>query len=241
MVSFHATQTRFVWSEPNSDPNDTVEVKGNHVQIGKNDVYKSLETKREPDEAVFEEALSYLFYKSILRTTPEGWAASFVTKTTPGNKNSLTLKYYKNYITESYLVAMKCGDKLRYLQPAQKLLQCAIRLLILWLVCFFAVIALVPSKSEVDRRANLTTAGITAGGSPASGRSDQIGNDLGNRPSRRQGQYSAGSSAPVSAVAQGQGGLTSGAASVAQAGSVGSAPATAAVSLPHVVGHGGKP
>jgi hypothetical protein len=242
LVSFHATQTRFVWSEINSDPDDKVKIKDKPGEIEKNGVHKNLEKKNEPDEAIFEEALSYLFYKSILRTTPEGWAASFVTKTkSGGNKNSLTLKYYKNYITESYLVALKCGDKLRYLQPAQKLLQCGIRLLIFWLVCFFVVIALVPSKAEVDMRANVKTAGIIADGCPASGQSDRTAGDGGNRINRMQQRDAAGSGTSVSTVLHGQGSLTSGAASAAQTGSVGSAPATASESLPDVTGHGGKP
>lgn len=175
LVSFHATQMRFVWSETATDAQEQEESgkqKAFARSEDRNDQHGK-DGKGKSDEAIFKNALSYLFYKSILRTTPEGWANSFVEKTALENdKNVLTVKYYKNYITESYLVAMKCGDKLRYLQPAQKLLLWAIRLLIIWLLCFFGTVALVPSKAEIDSKAQANArlaSGTTVGAQQLSG------------------------------------------------------------------------
>ena len=124
LVSFHATQTRFVWP------------------------------KEKSDEAVYRTANSHLFFRSILRTDPVGWAQSFIDKTAREDRpNHLTRRYYKNYIAESYLVAAKFGDKLRYLQPAQRFLQWAIRLLILWLLSLFFVVIFVPTASALDAKA----------------------------------------------------------------------------------------
>ncbi|WP_338638368.1 hypothetical protein [Burkholderia pyrrocinia] len=223
LVSFHATQTRFVWPE----------IKAVR-QGGAKDVDRS-------DEAIFDEALSHLFFKSIIRTKPDGWANSFVKKVASDNgENSLTVRYYKNYISESYLVAAKCGDKLRYLQPAQKLLQCSIRLLIVWLFCFFGVIALIPSKSEVEARAHAkpetSIEGRQVSGPLAGSTSDAPG-----ALHTRDQVNSTGLGMAVPGPMRQQDGLTFEATSAAQARSAGSMPASAAVDSPNVARQGVRP
>lgn len=110
LVIFHATQSRFVWP------------------------------KEKSDEAKYQKANSFLFYQSIFRTDPVGWSSSFVDHTSAKDSpDRLTPIYYKNYISEAYLIAAKLGDKLRYLQPGQQLLQYAIRILLIWLLLLFAV------------------------------------------------------------------------------------------------------
>lgn len=83
---------------------------------------------------------SFLFFRGIASTSPEAWANAFL----ESNSKSLAIEYYKNYILESYLVATKIKEKLKYLQPGQRLLQIAIRFLIFWFISLFLVLALVP-------------------------------------------------------------------------------------------------
>jgi hypothetical protein len=132
LVTFHATLTRFVWDDQTAD-----------------------------DSKLFDRALSYLFYKSIIQTSPVGWSRAFVgDNSTPVTEQELRNRYYKNYIVESYLVAAKFGDKLRFLEPAQRLLQWAIRFLIVWLLSVFVVVSLVPSeqkKSNIETTENAQT------------------------------------------------------------------------------------
>ncbi|TCK97114.1 hypothetical protein [Paraburkholderia sp. BL9I2N2] len=119
LIIFHATQTRFVWP------------------------------KEKSEEATYDSANSFLFYRSILRTDPVGWARSFVDSTSKKEDgNRLTSSYYKNYVSEAYLVAAKLGDKLRYLQPGQKLLRLAIKLLVIWLLLLFVVALWIPKVTN---------------------------------------------------------------------------------------------
>ncbi|WP_213762444.1 hypothetical protein [Caballeronia sp. dw_19] len=222
LVSFHATQTRFVWPEMKPEKPGDKSLKPGTV----NDKPRKL---TDVDEAVFPDALSHLFFKSILRTDPVGWARSFVKNTTAGSSgSSLTLKYYKNYITESYLVAAKCGDKLRYLQPAQKLLQCGIRLLILWLLSLFVVVAVVPTKIELD--VNKPTTGAqdsTKDDNGAQLGASAMGGGSGLHEAQRD--KAAGASTPVSSPIAGRCPV-SGAASAAQESPTSSTSASAPVS-----------
>lgn len=90
-------------------------------------------------------AKSFLFYRSILEVPPGEWAGSFV-RSTDRTKlaRDLKLKYFRNYVVESYLIAAKVADKVRYLEPAQSLQSYAIRMLVAWLVVFALTIAVVP-------------------------------------------------------------------------------------------------
>lgn len=85
-------------------------------------------------DAVTDKVKSLLFFKYISISSPKAWASQFKLS----QKDLLTL-YVKHYIVETYLISAKTSDKVRYLQPAQLMLQNAIRLLIAWLV--FLVIA----------------------------------------------------------------------------------------------------
>lgn len=119
LISFHATQARFVWPED------------------------------ETDEATAQNSRSFLFYQSIVRTDPQGWAKGFlVGPPSGGTATALDLQYLKNYVAESYLVAAKVGDKLRYLGPAQLILQWSIRLLIVWLSLLVLTFAFVPQAPK---------------------------------------------------------------------------------------------
>jgi hypothetical protein len=94
---------------------------------------------------------SYLFYKSIIEVTPEAWARSFVAEGSDDQiAPDLQLRYLRNYIIETYLVAAKVAEKLRYLQPAQVILSWSIRALLFWLVFIAATIAFVPVKGHTS-------------------------------------------------------------------------------------------
>jgi hypothetical protein len=82
----------------------------------------------------FNPARSFLFYKEIIQVTPENWVRSFLPKETREEiRKDLALEYFKNHIVESYLIAAKVADKLRYLMPAQDILSVSIRILLVWL------------------------------------------------------------------------------------------------------------
>lgn len=97
---------------------------------------------------------SYLFYSDILELRPAIWAGAF---TRPAESAGtleldpgLPLRYMKNYIGESYLVACKVADKLRYLQPGQDILSFSIRVLVLWLLVIGLTATLVPSLPKTN-------------------------------------------------------------------------------------------
>lgn len=120
LVIFHATRTTFKYPKP----------------AGSDGVNNKLS--------------SVLFYEGILRSTPTEWAKTF-TSTEDAQNNwaaNVRTRYVKAYISESYLVASKVADKLRYLQPGQKLLLTAIKLLLLFTVLFTLVIACIPSTAN---------------------------------------------------------------------------------------------
>lgn len=121
LVTFYATQTRFVWA------------------------------KDEPEDANANSVKSFLFFRSILTTKPEAWAAAFLKASVPSEpSDSMLADYYKNYIAEAYLVAAKVGDKLRYLQPAQAILLVAIRLLLAWLLAMVTAFAFLPPVAKAS-------------------------------------------------------------------------------------------
>lgn len=106
---------------------------------------------------------SFLFYGSIVGVTPQTWADSFVEIPVTGAAlRDLRLEYLKNYVSESYLVAAKTADKLRFLEPAQSLLSWALRFLLVF-AALFAVSALVltPTKPAPEDQ----TAGARSEGS----------------------------------------------------------------------------
>jgi hypothetical protein len=81
---------------------------------------------------------SRLFYAGIVSAPPQAWAKSFVTGSGPNKEfipaTELQLSYTKDYILESYLVAAKVADKLRYLMPAQKILYLTVKVMLAWVL-----------------------------------------------------------------------------------------------------------
>jgi len=100
-------------------------------------------------------ARSFLFYKEIIQVTPEHWARSFLSKETREEiRKDLALEYFKNHIVESYLIAAKVADKLRYLMPAQDILSVSIRILLVWLFVGALTFALVPEQPKLTMNPN---------------------------------------------------------------------------------------
>lgn len=122
LVVFHATRTRFKYADPEPP------------QPGAN--------PRKPG--------SYLFFPGIIKVTPVDWAKSFLSPPAAGSAGTppdprLPMQYLKNYIVESYLVAAKVADKLRYLQPAQNILAFSVRMLLIWVLLFAVTMTVVPT------------------------------------------------------------------------------------------------
>jgi hypothetical protein len=89
-----------------------------------------------PKEA--EAPRSRLFYAGIVSAPPHAWAKSFVTGSGPNKEfvsaTELQFSYTKDYILESYLVAAKVADKLRYLMPAQNILYLTVKVMLAWVL-----------------------------------------------------------------------------------------------------------
>ena len=89
---------------------------------------------------------STLFFQQITRTKPERWGKAFAS-----NKDALMKMYYESLVVETYLVAAKASDKVRYLDPAQRTLLYAIRvLLIAFLLAIATFAAVEPTKSAAE-------------------------------------------------------------------------------------------
>jgi hypothetical protein len=117
MVSFYAIRTRFYWNDPTSDLSDD------------------------------EELRSRLFFKNISAIRPKKWAQTFVQyakdfappknmeRESPSRsmENQMAIAYFKDYVGESYLVAVKVAEKVRLVEHAQALLGWSINLLVVLL------------------------------------------------------------------------------------------------------------
>ncbi|TCM76753.1 hypothetical protein [Rhizobium sp. BK068] len=93
---------------------------------------------------------SMLFWMGISRTQPNRWANAFVD---PGDATKvaaeLRTEYLRNYIVETYLIAAKVADKMRFLEPAQRIQSWAIAALFFWIIITAGVFAFVhPLKKE---------------------------------------------------------------------------------------------
>lgn len=121
LVTFHATRTRFKYK------------KHSHV---------SADTGPAP---------SRLFYQGIVKVRPSAWSRDFVgPKPAIGTEKpklnaALKANYLADMVGETYLIACKTADKLRYLDPAQRLLATALKCLIAWIL-LLAVLAVLPHK-----------------------------------------------------------------------------------------------
>lgn len=123
LVTFHATQTRFRYE------------KATAIKPG------------EPPG-------SQIFFRGIVRADPTEWARSFIEGDAKGTTPSsdLSIRYAKNYILESYLVAAKVADKMRYLEAAQAILAFSLKVLLLWLAAL-AVVSVVHPGDRKDSSA----------------------------------------------------------------------------------------
>ena len=95
----------------------------------------------ETDAADHDKVRSPLFFLQIMRTKPEAWGAEFAS-----GSDTLKNTYYESMVVETYLVAAKVADKVRYLEPAQKLLLYAIRVLFLAFLLAILTFGLVDPK-----------------------------------------------------------------------------------------------
>ena len=103
---------------------------------------------------------SLLFWQQIIRTRPESWGSAFA-----GDKGALLRNYYVNYTTEAYLIATKVADKLRYLDPGQRLLIASIRVLFgLFVLIIFTFALVTPPQNAV---ATSCAAGTATPSTPA--------------------------------------------------------------------------
>ncbi|MGH6648911.1 hypothetical protein [Aquabacterium sp.] len=96
---------------------------------------------------------SLLFFKQVIRTQPGAWGKLFV-----GDQDVLLRKYYENYAAEAYLISAKVADKLRYLDPGQRLLNLSIRVLLglfCSLIVTFAMVVPPPKLSVETVRSGL--------------------------------------------------------------------------------------
>jgi len=92
---------------------------------------------------------SLVFWMPISWTEPKNWGQAYIDpdadcKIAPDIK----LKYLRNYIVETYLVGVKVADKVRMLEPAQRLQSWAIKALILWIIVTSFVFAFVPPAKK---------------------------------------------------------------------------------------------
>jgi len=99
-------------------------------------------TTREAD-VVSPRLRSLLFFKYIASTEPAVWAKGF----TASDVELVTLSI-KNYVVETYLIAVKASDKIRYLQPAQNTLQNAVKVLIVWIIVLVIAAYTVPMYNQ---------------------------------------------------------------------------------------------
>lgn len=100
---------------------------------------------------------SFVFFKPIVEVAPEDWSKAFLSDDPSKLNEDLQLSYLKNYITEAYLVATKVADKLRYLEPAQKLQSWAIKALLLWLLALSTTFTFV-TPPQKDAKGAIRTA-----------------------------------------------------------------------------------
>lgn len=129
LVIFHAIRTRFKYPDTH------------------------LAAKQELDPKSLE------FYAALIAVRPRAWMKAWVetTAATPTGspttkiRGDLKSRYFHNLVGETYLIAAKTADKLRYLEPGQVMLAGSLRLLFIWLLLMMGVtIWVVPIKKVSD-------------------------------------------------------------------------------------------
>lgn len=158
LVTFHATRTRFKYDEE--------EISNGSIQSSKD--------KEEADE----EPRSRLFYTGMLRARPRAWASSFVESQQTGDRESLVVSsnlpqlYFRDLVGETYLVAAKTADKIRFLIEAQRLFAWALVFLLAWVfICF--LVNFVPSTKAAPGPTLVRLAPGASAAAPALVRIDQ--------------------------------------------------------------------
>lgn len=144
LVTFHATRTRFKYDD--DEANETDQEKEGE------DSASDAEPKDKQAErpASDEEPKSRLFYTPILAARPRAWVKSFVETQKTGKVEALIVNsklpqlYFRDLVGETYLVAAKTSDKIRFLVEAQRLFAWALVCLLLWLLMYL-VASFVPS------------------------------------------------------------------------------------------------
>lgn len=93
--------------------------------------------------------VSMLFWMPISRTQPNRWAKAFLDPADAiKTASELKVEYLKNYILETYLIAAKVADKVRFLEPAQRLQSSAIKVLFFWIFVTALLFAFVPPAKK---------------------------------------------------------------------------------------------
>lgn len=106
---------------------------------------------------------SLLFYGGLIRSRPRAWIKGWVmagANGDPGDKpklrDDLRQRYFRHLLSETYLVAAKTADKLRYLEPAQSLLAISLRFLFLRLLFLAPIDIFVPSTKPPAQPTKVT-------------------------------------------------------------------------------------
>lgn len=122
LVTFYATRSRFKYP-----PYQTTE-----------------EQDKDPE--------SLLFFGGLIRSRPRAWIKGWVARGADDDlgdnatiRDDLKQRYFQHLVGETYLVAAKTADKLRYLEPAQNILAISLRCLFVWLILLMVIAAFVPS------------------------------------------------------------------------------------------------
>lgn len=156
LVVFHATRTSFKFPSP--DP--------------------------EKPERELRLPKSQIFFTGMIAVRPSAWAHSYA-DTSPGSpkatlRGDIAAAYFRNYVAESYLVAAKVADKVRYLEPAHDILSFGLRCLLVWLLLTAAVFVIDPQEltdTNVEGYTAMLAATLADDGNAASDGNVEVAND----------------------------------------------------------------
>ena len=107
-----------------------------------------------------------MFYQLISKAEPAAWAkqiAAWQQAAAAGGPTDdlgrhLRIAYLRDYVVESYLIACKTYDKIRYLIPAQTLMFWATRLFVVWIFVLTAVLVWVPRDKTAKHEVQVSVA-----------------------------------------------------------------------------------
>ena len=119
----------------------------------------------------------------LIRSRPRAWIKGWVTAGAdgdPGDKptirEDLQQRYLRHLVSETYLVAAKTADKLRYLEPAQSLLATSLRFLFLWILLLAPIVMFVPSTKLPAQPIKVTLVPSPPSPRPAENATPPVGN-----------------------------------------------------------------